>query len=146
MEHDPLQKDSVLPAVSKEFSDEQSNEGIEVEHFWDADILYVNVSEAMKESSFATLFKIEKDACQNATALASNIGDGGKVSSNNLLGAWSLMELKIRCLDQMFYNATIMADETQMCITVCTVDNLGKWSIQEKLIDSWHMKHKMEKK
>ena len=105
-----MQKDSVLPPVSKELSDEQSNKGIEVEQFWDADVLYVNVSEAMKEASFATLFKSEKDACQNATALASDIGDGGKVSSNNLLGAWSLMELKTGCLDQMFYNATIMAE------------------------------------
>ena len=71
---------------------------------------------------------LDSVACDNVTALAINFGVGVKNSRNDMLGAWSLMELKTGGLDQKFCNATHGAGETQMCTTECTLDTLEIWT------------------
>ena len=61
-------------------------------------------------------------ASDNVTSITSNFGSGFKASRNDMLRAWGLMKLKTDGLDQKFFNATHVADETQMCKTECTVD------------------------
>ena len=43
-------------SVSKELSNEQSNECLQFQFFWVIDVLDVKVSEAMRETSFVTRF------------------------------------------------------------------------------------------
>ena len=77
-------------------------------------------------SSFAS--SLNSIACDNVTAITKKVASGVKASRNDMLGAWSLMELKTGGVDQKFCNVTQVADETQMCTTECTVDTLENWT------------------
>ena len=120
-----MEKDSVLSPESGELSDEQSaddylSENISDTKFWVVEELDVN--DARSESSFAS--SLNSVTCDNVTALAINFGGGVKASRNDMLGAWALMKLKTGGSDQKFCKAAHVADETQMCTTENTVDNL----------------------
>ena len=86
------------------------------------DVEELNIDDSRGERSFAA--SLNSVACNNVTAIATNFGGGVKARRNDMLGAWALMELKSKSLDQKFYNATHEANETQMCTTECTVDIL----------------------
>ena len=81
--------------------------------------------DSRNETNFAA--SLNSVACDNVTAIASDSGGGVKASRNDMLGAWSLMELK-KGMDLKFCNATNEAEETQMCTTECTVDTLENWT------------------
>ena len=83
-------------------------------------------NDARSETSFAAC--LNSVACDNVIAIASNFGVGVKGSRSHTLGAWALMELKTRGVDEKFCNATSVADETQMCTTECTLDILENWT------------------
>ena len=120
-----MENDCVLSPESEEISDEQSDDDYLFEDASDTDFLDAEereVNEAMSETRFAG--SLDSAACENVTAIASSFGAGVKTSRNDMLGAWSLMELKTAGLDQKFCNLTNVADETQMCKTECTVDTL----------------------
>ena len=119
-----MENDYLLSPVSEELSDEQSNDNYFFEDISDTD--FSDVDDARSKTSFAASLK--QVACDNVTAIASNFGGGVKDSRNDLLGAWALMELKTGAMDQKFFNATHVADETQMCTTECSVDTLENWT------------------
>ena len=87
-----------------------------------SDIEELEINDARSETRFAE--SLDSVACDNVIAIASSFGSGVTASRKDMLGAWSLIELKTGGLDQKFYNATHVADETQMCTTECSVDTL----------------------
>ena len=94
-----------------------------------SDVEQLEVNDARSETNFVA--SLNSAACGNVTALARNVAGGVKASRNKMLGAWGLMELESGGLDQKFCNATQVADETQMCTTECSVDNLESWTNSE---------------
>ena len=129
-EHHTMEKVYVLSPESGELSDEQSDNDCLFEDVLDTDFSDVeefDVNDARSETGFAASLK--SVACDNVTAIASKFGGGGvNASRNDMLGAWGLMELKTRRMDQKFCNTSIVADEKQMSTTECTVDTLENWT------------------
>ena len=133
-EHHALEKDYVLLAESEELSDEESDDDSWFEDISDTDFSDTeerDVNEARSETSFAG--SLNSVACDNVTPLAINFGGGVKASRDDMLGAWALMKLKARSVDQKFCNAPHVADETtEMCTTEGTVDTLENWTSSER--------------
>ena len=128
-EHHPMKNDYVLSPECEELSDEQSDDDYFFEDISDTDFSNVedDVNEARSETSFAA--SLNTVACDNVTAIASDFGGGGvKANRNDMLGAWGLMQLKTGGVDQKFCNSTKVADGTQMCTAVYTVDILDNWT------------------
>ena len=128
-EHHAMGKDYVLSPESEELSDEQSDDDYLIEDPSDTDFSEVEEfddNDERSETSFAA--SLNSVACDNVTALAINFGGGIKANRNDMLGAWSLMELKTEGMGQKFCNSRNVADETQVCTTECTVDNLENWT------------------
>ena len=126
-QHD-MENDCALSPESGELSDEQSDDDYLFEDISDTDFSDVEEfddNDARSETSFAG--SLDSVACDNVTVIASNFGGGAKASRNDMLGAWSLMELKTGGVDQKFCNATNVADETQKCTTEGTADTLENW-------------------
>ena len=124
-----MEKDYVQSPESDELSDEQSDDDNLFEDISDTDFSDVeefDVNDARSETRFAT--SLNSVACDNVTAIASDFDDGIKANRNNMLGVWALMELKTGGVDQKFYKAAHVAEETQMCTTECTVDLLENWT------------------
>ena len=132
-----MEKAYVLSPESEELSNELSNDGYWFEHVLDTDFLDVeelDVNYAGSERGFAAI--LNSVACNNVTAKSSNFDGGAKISRNDMLGAWGLMEIKPGGLDQKFCNATHVVDETQMSTTECAVDKrIGQ--LQEELVGSY---------
>ena len=132
-EHYAVETDCVLSAVSGELSDEQSDDDNLFEDISDTDFSDVeefDVNDARSEGFAATGFaaSLNSVACDNVTAIANNFGGGVKASRNDMLGAWALMQVPTRGLDQKFCNSTSVADEIQMRTTECIVDSLENWT------------------
>ena len=128
-EHHARETNYVLSAESEELSDEQSDNDYLFENISDTGCSNVGEfddNETRSETCFAG--SLDSVAYGNATAIASSFGGCVKASRNDMLGAWALMELKTGGLDQKVCNVTHVADETQMCTTECTVDNLENWT------------------
>ena len=124
-EHYAMEKDYVQSPESEVLSDEQSDDDNLFEDVSDTDFSDVeefNVDDARSETSLAA--SLNSVACDNVTAIASNFGGGVKASRDDMLGAWVLMELKTRAVDQKFCNATHVAAETQMRTSECTANTL----------------------
>ena len=127
-EHHAMKKDCVLSPESEEISDEQSDDEYWFQDVSDtvySDVEELDVDDSRSETGFAA--SLNSVACDNVTAIASDFGGGVKASRDDMLGAWALMELKTGGVDQKFCNSTMVADETQMCTTECTVDTLENW-------------------
>ena len=123
-EHHAVEKDYVLSPESEELSDEELDDDYLFEDASDTDFSDAEervVSGSRSETSIAA--SLDSVACENVTALAINFGVDVKASRNDMLGAWSLMELKTGGADQKFCNSTREPDETQMCTTECTLEN-----------------------
>ena len=123
-----MKNDCVLSPKSGELSDEQSDDDNLFEDVSDkdfSDVVELDVDDSRSETNFAA--SLNSVACDNVTAIASDFGGGVKVSRNDMLGAWALMELK-KGMELKFCNATNEAEETQMCTTECTVDTLENWT------------------
>ena len=139
-----MEKAYVLSPESEELSNEQSNDDCWIEHVLDTDFSDVEelvVNNAGSERGFSAI--LNSVACNNLTAKSSNLDGGAKISRNDMLGAWGLMEIKSGGLDQKFCNATHVVDETQMCTTECAVDRrIGQ--LQEELIGSY-LRHRRVK-
>ena len=123
--HYAMENGYVLSPESEDLSDEQSDDDYLFEDISDTDFSNVEQfddNDARSETSFAG--SLDSVAYDKVTAIASNFGVGVKASRNDMLGAWSLMELKTGGSDQKFCNARHVADERQMCTTECTVDTL----------------------
>ena len=121
-EQHAMENDYVLSPECEELIDEQSDDDYLFEDISDidfSDVEELDVNDARSETSFAR--NLKSVACGNVTAIAQNFV---KASRNEILGAWCLMELKTRGLDQKLCNATHGAHEIQMCTTECTVDTL----------------------
>ena len=120
-----MENDYVLSPESEELSEEQSDDEYLFSDILDTDFSDVEELDnnvARRERSIAA--SLNSVACDSLTAIASCFGDNVKASRNELLGAWSLMELKTGGVDQKFCNAKNVADETYIGTTGCTVDNL----------------------
>ena len=129
VEHHAMENDCVLSPESGELSDEQSDSDYLFEDFSDTDFLDVkelDADDARNETSLAS--NLNSVACENVTAIASDFGGGVKASRKDMLGAWSVMELKTGGLDQEFCNSTKVADETQMSTTENDMDTLENWT------------------
>ena len=127
VEHHAMENDCVLSPETGELSDEQSDDDYLFEDASDtnfSDVEEFNDNDSRSETSIAA--SLNSVACENVTAIASDFGGGVKASRNDMLGAWSLIELKTGGSYQKFCNSRNVADETQMCTTECTVDNLEK--------------------
>ena len=124
-EHYAVEKDYIRSPESDELSDEQSDDDNFFEDISDTDFSGVeefDVNDARSETCFAA--SLNSVACDNVTAIANDFGGGVKASRDDMLGAWALIELKTGGVDQKFCNATHVTDETQMCLTECSVDTL----------------------
>ena len=129
VEHHAMENDCVLSPESGELSDEQSDSDYLFEDISDTDFLDVeelDADDARNETSFAS--SLNSVACGNVTAIASDFGGGVKANRNDMLGAWSLMELKTGGSCQKFCNSRNVADETQICTIECTADILENWT------------------
>ena len=128
-EHHATEMDYVLSPESEEISDEQSDDDYLFEDISDTDFSDVekfDVNDGRSETGFAA--SLNSVACDNVTAITSDFGGDVKASRDDMLGAWALMELKEGGMDLKLCNATNEADETQMCITECTVDTFENWT------------------
>ena len=128
-EHHAKEMDYVLSPESEELSGEQSDDDYLFEDASDtnfSDVEEFDDNDSRSETSIAA--SLNSVACENVTAIASNFGGGVKASRNDMLGAWSLMELKTGGSYQKFCNSRNVADETQICTIECTADILENWT------------------
>ena len=107
----PDEHHEVLSPEYEELSGEQSDDDYFFEDISDtdfSDVEELDVNDARSDTSFAA--SLNSVACDNVTAIASNFAVGVKARRNDMLGAWNLMELMTRKLDQKFRNVTHVAD------------------------------------
>ena len=110
-EHHAMGNDYILSPENEELSGEQSDDDYWFEDISDtdfSDVEELDVNDARSETSIAV--SLNSVACDNVTAIAINFAVGVKARRNDMLGAWRLMELKTRKLDQKFRNVTHVAD------------------------------------